>query len=166
MEKLEWNKNILGTNLEILRGSERIGSISWPNLFSNKARAEFRGKTLFITRDLLTSRIEIFDGIDQSLLGRISLGFFSPKSDVVVNGKRFELEVKNFRQSKWAWKFNSSELISFSTSDFITREKGEIELFSACNEEVEILILLGLVLRNQLVIIILFFLILASLFIL
>jgi hypothetical protein len=80
---------------------------------------------------------------------------FNPRSDVVINGKRFELEIKNFYQSHWAWKYNGTEIIRFTSNEFITKDKGEIELFTSCNEEIEVLILLGLFVRNQFVLYIL-----------
>jgi hypothetical protein len=166
METLNWNKNIFGASLEITRADEQVGSIRWQNMFSNKARAEFRGKTFFISRDILVSRLEIFDSKDNALLGRLSVNPFNPRTDIIVNGKRFELEIKNFWQSRWAWKFNGLEIITFTSNEFITRDKGEIELFSACNEEVEILILLGLVIRNQFILIILLLLLIVVLIIL
>jgi hypothetical protein len=166
MERLEWNKNIFGANLEIKRGEEIVGSVQWQNMFSNKARAAFRGKTFFISRDIMLSRLEVFDGKTQALIGRLSVNLFNPRSDIIVNGKRFELEMRNFWQSRWAWKFNGDEIISFTSNEFIIREKGVIELYSACNEEVEILILLGLVLRNQFILIILLFLLIVILILL
>ena len=152
MERLEWNKNIPGLALEITRGEETVGSIRWNHLFSNKARAGFRGKTFYLNKDLLSSKLEISD--EKASLGRLTLSLFNPGSDVVINGKRFELEMKNFWQSRWAWKFNGTEIISFTSNEFLFKDKGSIELFSACNEEVEILILLGLVMRNQYLLII------------
>lgn len=159
MEKLEWNKNILGITLEITRGAESLGSIRWNNLFSNKAKAGFRGKTFYLNRDLLSSRLEISD--EKVLLGRLNLSLFNPASDVVINGKRFELEMKNFWQSRWAWKFNGTEIISFTSNEFLLKDKGTIELFSACNEEVEILILLGLVMRTQYILVVMLLLLAA-----
>ena len=79
------------------------------------------------------------------------VNLFNPRSDVIINGKRFELEIQNFWQSRWSWKYNGSEIISFTSNKFITKDKGEIELSTTCNEEVEILILLGLFVRNQFV---------------
>jgi hypothetical protein len=79
MERLEWNKNIFGANLEITRGDEIVGSVQWQNMFSNKARAEFRGKTFFISRDIMLSRLEVFDGKTQALLAAFSKSFSSPK---------------------------------------------------------------------------------------
>jgi hypothetical protein len=155
MERLEWNKNIFGANLKITRGDEIVGSVQWQNMFSNKARAEFRGKTFFISRDIMLSRLEVFDGKTQAFIGRLSVNLFHPRSDIIVNGKRFELEMKNFWQSRWVWKFNGDEIVTFTSNEFIIRDKGVIELYSACNEEVEILILLGLVLRNQFILVIL-----------
>jgi hypothetical protein len=81
----------------------------------------------------------------------VMVNVFNPRSDVVINGKRFELEIKNFYQSQWSWKYNGAEIIRFSSNEFITKDKGEIELLTACNDEVEILILLGLFVRNQFV---------------
>lgn len=166
MDKLVWNKNIFGANLEITRAGEAVGSIRWQNMVSGKARAEFRGKTFFISRDILASKLEIIDSKDNALLARLSVNLVNPRSDVIINGKIFELDIKNFWQSRWAWKFNGAEIVAFTSNEFITRDKGEIELFSACNEEVEILILLGLVIRNQFILIILLFLIIALLIIL
>ncbi len=163
MARLEWNKNIFGANLEITRGDEIVGSVQWQSMFSNKARAEFRGKTFFISRDLLLFRLEVFDGKTQSLIGRLSVNLFHPRSDIIVNGKRFELEMKNFWLSRWVWKFNGDEIITFTSNESIISEKGAIELFSACNEEVEILILLGLVLRSQFILIILLLLVILAL---
>lgn len=155
MEKLQWNKKILGSVLELTRGTETIGSIQWQNMLSGKASAWFFGRNFLLTRDYIPNRIDIYDGKDQSLLGRLAVNAFNPHSEIVINGKRFELEMKNFWQSRWSWKFNGTEIITFTSSEFLTRDKGEIELFSACNEEVEILILLGLSLRNYFVLLIL-----------
>jgi hypothetical protein len=79
------------------------------------------------------------------------INLFNPRSDVVINGKRFELEIKNFWQSRWSWKFNGSEIISYTSNEFITKDKGDIELFTTGNEEAEVLLLLGLFVRNQFV---------------
>lgn len=73
---------------------------------------------------------------------------------------------KEFFQSRWSWKFNGSEVIVFTSNEFITREKGDIELFSTCKDEVEILILLGLFVRNQFVLFMVFLLILLILILL
>ena len=165
MDKLEWNKNIFGANLEIAREGELVGTIRWQNMVSGKARAEFMGKTFFISRDIIASRIEIFDSKGNAQLARLSVNLINPRSDVIVNGKIFELDIKNFWQSRWAWKFNGSEIVTYTSNEFITRDKGEIELFCACNDEVEILILLGLVIRNQFILIILLLLLIAVLII-
>jgi hypothetical protein len=166
MEKLEWIKNIFGGSLTIRRSGETVGRIIWHNIFSNKAQAQFRGKTFYIIRDFWASRLEVLDGKDQALLARLNINPFNPRSEVILNGKRFELEMKNFWQSRWSWKFNGDEIISFISNEFITRDKGDIELFSACNEEVEILILLGLALRSHFILIILILLVAAVLIIL
>lgn len=155
MEKLQWNKKILGSTLELTRGNETIGGIQWQNMFSGKASARFYGRNFLLTRDLIPNRIDIYDGKDQSLLGRLAVNAFNPHSEIVINGKIFELEMKNFWQSRWSWKFNGTEIITFTSSELLSKDKGEIELYSACNEEVEILILLGLSLRNYFVLLIL-----------
>lgn len=165
MKKLVWIKEIFGSKLEILSGSELIGTIRWQNMFSGKATAFFNGRTFFLKREFFISKLEIYDGKDHSLLACVMVNLFNPKSDVIINGKRFELEIKNFWQSRWAWKFNGSEVISFVSNEFITKEKGEIDLNSTCNEEVEIMILLGLFVRNQFILVILFLVVLLLLII-
>jgi hypothetical protein len=166
MMKLFWIKEIFGSKLEILLGTEKIGSIQWQNMISGKATAEFNGKTFFLKREFFLSKLEIYDGKDQSLLATTMINFFNPRSNVIINGKQFELEIKNFWQSRWSWKFNGSEVVSFVSNEFITKEKGEIDLYSACNEEVEIMILLGLFVRNQFILLMLLLLILLILVIL
>lgn len=155
MEKLHWKKDIFGNRLEIKRGDEPIGRIRWTNFLSSKAQAAFNGKLFTLKRDFLSSKLEIFDANDNSLLAIVIINLFQPKNDVVVNGKRFELDFKNFLQSRWSWKFNGSEIISYTTNEFVLKEKGVIELFASCNEEIEILILLGLFVRNQFILILL-----------
>jgi hypothetical protein len=166
MEKLVWIKDIFGSKLEILLGKEKIGSIQWQNMFSGKARGMFNGKSFFLKREFFLSKLEIYDGKDQSLLAGVMVNIFNPRSDVIINGKRFELEIKNFWQSRWAWKFNGNEVITFTSNEFITKEKGEIELLSTCKDEVEILILLGLFVRNQFILFMLFLILLLILVIL
>jgi hypothetical protein len=166
MMKLFWIKEIFGSKLEILLRSEKIGSIQWQNMISGKATAEFNGKTFFLKREFFLSKLEIYDGKDQSLLATTMINLFNPRSHVIINGKQFELEIKNFWQSRWSWKFNGSEVVSFVSNEFITKEKGEIDLYSACNEEVEIMILLGLFVRNQFILFMLLLLILLILIIL
>jgi len=152
MEKLQWTKDIFGSKLELRQGNEQIGKIQWENMVSSKAQAMINGKLFILNREFFLSKMEIYDANDQSLLGMVMVNMFNPRSDVVINGKRFELEIKNFYQSHWSWKYNGAEIIKFSSNEFITKDKGEIELFTTCNEEVEILILLGLFVRNQFVI--------------
>jgi len=159
MEKLFWIKEIFGSKLEIHQGSERVGAIRWHNMFSSKASADFNGRNFTLKRDFVNSKIEIRDARMDSLLSEVSVSLFNPRSEVVINGKRFELEIKNFWQSRWAWKFNGTEIIVFTSNEFITREKGDIELFTTCCEEVEILILLGLFVRNQFILLMLLLLI-------
>ncbi len=149
MEKLQWTKDIFGSKLELMQGNERIGKIQWENMVSAKAQAMINGKLFILNREFFLSKLEIYDANDQSLLAMVMVNIFNPRSDVVINGKRFELEIQNFWQSRWSWKYNGQEIISFTSNEFITKDKGEIELFTTCNEEIEILILLGLFVRNQ-----------------
>lgn len=149
MEKLQWTKDIFGSKLELRQGYDSIGKIQWENMISSKAQAMINGKLFVLNREFFLSKLEIYDANDQSLLGMVMVNIFNPRSDVVINGKRFELEIKNFYQSQWSWKYNGAEIIRFTSNEFITKDKGEIELFTSCNEEVEILILLGLFVRNQ-----------------
>jgi hypothetical protein len=109
--------------------------------------------------------LEIYDGNNQELLGTIMVNLFNPKSEIIINGKRFELEVKNFWQSHWSWKFNGNELITYQSNEFLSKDKGTIEVFTSCTEEIEILLLLGLFVRNQFVLFMLMILILLILFI-
>ena len=149
MEKITWKKDIFGSKLEINQGDEQIGKIQWENMLSSKAQAMINGKLFILNREFFLSKLEIYDANDQSLLGMVMVNMFSPRSDVVLNGKRFELEINNFWQSRWSWKYNGAEIITFTSNEFITKDKGDIELASTYNEEVEILILLGLFVRNQ-----------------
>jgi len=156
MDKLVWNKDIFGSKLYIFHGTENVGFIRWQNMFSGKARAEFNGRIFFLKREIFNSRIEIYDSDAKSLLAHVIVSIFNPRTDVIVNGKRFELEIKNFWQSRWSWNFNGAEIVTFVSNEFITREKGDIELYGACKEEMEILILLGLFVRNQFILLMLF----------
>ena len=47
--------------------------------------------------------------------------------------------------------FNGDELITYQSNEFLSKDKGIIEICTACTEEIEILLLLGLFVRNQLV---------------
>lgn len=149
MEKLHWVKEIFGSKLEIKQGNSQIGNIDWENMVSSKAQAIINGKLFTLNREFFLSKLEIYDANDHSLLGTLMVNLFNPRSDVVINGKRFELEIQNFWQSRWAWKYNGSEIITFTSNEFITKDKGVIELHAGFSEEVEILILLGLFVRNQ-----------------
>jgi len=151
MEKLKWAKDIFGSKLELRQGNEQIGKIQWENMISSKAQAMINGKLFILNREFFLSKLEIYDANDQSLLGMVMVNIFNPRSDVVLNGKRFELEIQNFWQSHWSWKYNGQAIIKYTSNEFITKDKGEIELLTACNEEVEVLILLGLFVRNQFV---------------
>ena len=152
MEKLKWTKDIFGSKLELSQGNEQIGKIQWENMISSKAQAMINGKLFILNREFFLSKLEIYDANDQSLLGTVMINLFNPRSDVVINGKRFELEIQNFYQSRWSWKYNGAEIIKFTSNEFITKDKGEIELLTSCNDEVEVLILLGLFVRNQFII--------------
>jgi hypothetical protein len=149
MEKLTWSKDIFGSKLEIRQGADSIGKINWENMVSSKAQAMINGKFFTLNREFFLSKMEIYDGNSQSLLGMVMVNIFNPRSDVVINGKRFELEISNFWQSRWSWKYNGEEIVTFTSHEFITKDKGTIELATSCSEEVEILILLGLFVRNQ-----------------
>lgn len=149
MEKLNWSKDVFGSKLKIEQGTEQIGKINWENMISSKAQAMINGKLFTLNREFFLSKMEIYDGNSQALLGSVMVNLLNPKSDVVINGKRFELEIKNFYQSRWSWKYNGEEIITFTSHEFITKDKGTIELATSCNDEIEILILLGLFVRNQ-----------------
>jgi hypothetical protein len=155
MNKLHWTKNIFGSRLEIKRGTELIGSIQWENMISSRAQAMFNGRLFDLNREFFLSKLEIYDANDQSLLGTVMINLFNPRCDVVINGKRFELEIHNFWQSRWSWKFNGAEIITYTSNEFITKDKGVIELYTTCSDEVDVLILLGLFVRNQFILIIL-----------
>ena len=163
MDKLQWTKEVFGSKLELKRGNEQIGKIQWESMLSSKAQAIINGKLFTLNREFFLSKLEIYDANDQSLLATVMINFFNPRSDVVINGKRFELEINNFWQSQWSWKFNGSEIIKYTSNEFITKDKGEIEVNSPMNEEVDILILLGLFVRNQFVLFMLLILLIALL---
>lgn len=160
MEKLYWTKGIFKNQLQIKRNNEQIGEIMWKNMFSSDALATLKGRRFILNRDFFLSRLEIFDTNNLTPLASIMINLFSPKSDVVINGKRFELEIKNFWQSRWAWKFNGQEIVIFQSFELLSKDKGQIEIYSADTEELEILILLGLFVRNQLILFMLLLLVL------
>jgi hypothetical protein len=149
MEKLSWTKEVFGSKLEIMQGNSPVGKIQWENMVSSKAQAMINGKLFILNREFFLSKLEIYDSNDQSLLGTVMVNLFNPRSDLIINGKRFELEISNFWQSRWAWKYNGAEIITFTSNEFITKDKGEIELTISINDEIEILVLLGLFVRNQ-----------------
>jgi hypothetical protein len=165
MERYDWSKGIFRNQLEITHGSERIGSIVWESLIGSKAHGMINGRRFILNRQFFLSKLEIYDGNNQELLGTVMINLFNPKSDIVINGKRFELEVKNFWQSRWSWKFNGDELITYQSNELISKDKGVIEVFTANTEEIEILLLLGLFVRTQFVLFMLMILILFILFI-
>lgn len=155
MEKLKWSKDIFGSKLIISQGFEQVGNINWESMVGAKAQAMINGKLFTLNREFFLSKLEIYDGNSQTLLGMVMVNMFSPRSDVLINGKRFELEIKNFWQSKWSWKYKGEEIITFTSHEFITKDKGTIEMKTGCSEEVEVLILLGLFVRNQFILFIL-----------
>jgi hypothetical protein len=158
MDKLYWTKGLFKTKLTVTRGNEQVGVIDWNNFFSSDALATINGHRFLLNRDFFLSKLEISDATNQALLATIMINLFNPKSDLVLNGKRFELEIKNFWQSRWSWKYNGQEIIVFQSHEFLTKERGSIEIYTADTEELEILILLGLFIRNQLVLFMLFIL--------
>jgi len=151
MERYEWSKGILKNNLEIRLGANQIGSVVWESLIGSKAEGIIKGRRFLLNREFFLSKLEIYDANNHALLGTIMINFFNPRSEIIINGKRFELEVKNFWQSRWSWKFNGDELITYQSNEFLTKDKGTIEVYTACTEEIEILLLLGLFVRNQFV---------------
>ena len=151
MDKLFWSKGVLKNKLVITRNNEQIGVIDWKNMFSSEALATLNGHRFILNRDFFLSKLEIQDANNQALLANIMINLFNPKSDLILNGKRFELEIKNFWQSRWSWKFNGQEIITFQSNELLSKDKGHIEIYSADCEEMEVLILLGLFIRNQLV---------------
>ena len=160
MERYIWSKGLLKNQLEITHGSDLIGSIVWESLVGSKAHGRIKGRRFILNREFFLSKLEIYDANNQALLGTILVNLFNPKSDIIINGKRFELEVKNFWQSRWSWKFNGDELITYQSNEFLTKDKGIIEVYTACTEEIEILLLLGLFVRNQFILFMLIILIL------
>ncbi len=160
MERYIWSKGILKNQLEIMRGPEQIGSVVWESLIGSKAHGLINGRRFILNREFFLSKLEIYDANNQALLGTIMINLFNPKSDIIINGKRFELEVKNFWQSRWSWKFNGDEPITYQSHEFLSKDKGTIEVFTACTEEIEILLLLGLFVRNQFILFMLMILIL------
>lgn len=160
MERYVWSKGIFKNQLEILHGSEQIGSIVWESLVGSKAHGLIKGRRFILNREFFLSKLEIYDGTSNELLGTIMVNLFNPRSEIIINGKRFELEVKNFWQSRWSWKFNGDELITYQSNEFLSKDKGIIEVFTACTDEIEILLLLGLFVRNQFILFMLMILIL------
>ena len=165
MERYFWSKGLLKKNLEIIRGTEHIGSIVWESLLGSKARGVLNNRMFILNRDFFLSKLEIYDASTEALLGTIMVNLFNPRSEIIINGKRFELEVKNFWQSRWSWKFNGDELITYQSNEFLSKDRGTIEVFTANTEETEILLLLGLFIRNQFILFMLMLLILLVLII-
>jgi len=143
-----------------MRGPEQIGSVVWESLIGAKAHGVINGRRFILNREFFLSKLEIYDAGNQTLLGTIMINLFNPKSEIIINGKRFELEVKNFWQSRWSWKFNGDELITYQSNEFLSKDKGTIEVYTVVTEEIEVLLLLGLFVRNQFILFMLMILIL------
>ncbi len=158
MDRLVWSKGLFKNKLTITRRGEQIGVIDWNNFFSSEALAMLNGRRFLLNRDFFVSKLEISDVTSQAVLASVMVNVFNPKSDLVLNGKRFELEIKNFWQSRWAWKYNGQEIIVFQSHEFLTKDRGEIAIYSGDSEELEVLILLGLFVRNQFVLLMVFIL--------
>jgi len=156
MDRLVWSKGLFKSKLTITRNLEQIGVINWNSLFGSDAIATLKGRRFMLSRDFFLSKLEIYDATNQALLATIMINLFNPRADLILNGKRFELEIKNFWQSRWAWKFNGQEIIVFTSHEFLTKDRGSIDIFSVDSDELEILILLGLFVRNQLVLFMMF----------
>lgn len=160
MHRYQWAKGFFKRRLEITQGSAVIGYVQWESLLGAKAHGNINGRRFFLNREFFLSKLEIYDATTEDLLGTIMINMFNPKSNIVINGKCFELEIENFWQSRWAWKFNGEELIAYTSTEFMTKDKGTIEIFTANTEEIEILLLLGLFVRNQLILFMLLILVL------
>ncbi|MFV0377297.1 MAG: hypothetical protein ACK5JD_08360 [Mangrovibacterium sp.] len=156
MDRLLWSKGLLKSTLTVTRNAEQIGAIRWNGLLSSDAIATLKGRRFVLRREFFLSKLELYDATNQSLMASMMINLFNPRTDLILNGKRFELEIKNFWQSRWAWKFNGQEIIVFTSHEFLTKDSGSIDIFSSDSEELEILILLGLFVRNQLVLFMLF----------
>lgn len=156
MDRLLWSKGLLKSTLTVTRNAEQIGAIRWNGLLSSDAIATLKGRRFVLRREFFLSKLELYDTTNQSLMASMMINLFNPRTDLILNGKRFELEIKNFWQSRWAWKFNGQEIIVFTSHEFLTKDSGSIDIFSSDSEELEILILLGLFVRNQLVLFMLF----------
>lgn len=165
MEKYNWSKALFGKRLIITHGANEIGSVNWESIIGSKAHGIIRGRRFILNREYFLSKLEIYDAKTGSLLGTIFINLFNPRSEIIINGKRFELEVQNFWQSHWTWKFNGDELITYRSNEFLSKEKGTIEVYTGNTEEIEILLLLGLFVRNQFVLFMLMIIILALLII-
>jgi len=149
MDKLIWSKGLFKTKLTITRNNDQVGVINWDNFLSSEALATINGRRFLLNREFFLSKLEISDATNQASLGILMINLFNPKSDFVLNGKRFELEIKNVWQSRWAWKYNGQEIIVFQSHEFLTKDRGVIEVYTADADELEVLILLGLFVRNQ-----------------
>ncbi|MCL1821317.1 MAG: hypothetical protein FWG22_00670 [Prolixibacteraceae bacterium] len=149
MENFTWSKDLVSPDYTINSGNEKMGFIRSEGLFGNRALAEFDGKSFLIRRDFFVSNLEIFDGKHEARLASLSSNFFTLRGELIINGKRFEIEAKNGLQSGWMWKFDGEEIITYNSDAKLSRQRGTIEVATVCNEEIEILILMGLYLHNH-----------------
>ena len=85
MERYEWSKGILKNNLQIMHGSEQIGSVIWESLIGAKAHGMIKGRRFLLNREFFLSKLEIYDANNQALLGTIMINLFNPKSDIIIN---------------------------------------------------------------------------------
>ena len=148
-KKLFWTKNMLDKEMSITNEQSEIGKINWSNFLSSEAVATFQGHGFILNRNFFLLKSDVLDINTRAVLGSIVMSIFNPRNTVVINRKCFILEINNLWQSRWTWKFNDREIIVFQTHDFLMKNKGTIEVSASDCEELEILILLGLMVRNQ-----------------
>ena len=148
-KKLFWTKNIFEKEMSITSEQSEIGKINWNSFLSYEAVATFQGHGFILNRNFFLFKSDVLDINTRAMLGSIMVSVFNPRSTVVINRKCFTLEISNFWQSRWAWKFNDQEIIVFHTNDLLMKNKGTIEVSASDCEELEILILMGLLVRNQ-----------------
>jgi hypothetical protein len=85
MERYVWSKGIFKNQLEILHGSEQIGSIVWESLIGSKAHGLIKGRRFILNREFFLSKLEIYDGKSNELLGTIMVNLFNPRSEIIIN---------------------------------------------------------------------------------
>ena len=150
MEKLCWSRDrFKGNKLIITDRGETVGAIERGKLFYSEATAVLNGRRFFLKRDFLLFKFEIYDANNQTLLGTVILGPLNSRSELLLNGKRFVLEINNFQQTNWCWRFDGQRIITYKAPGLLSKARGEAELFIPETEELEILLLLGMFIRNQ-----------------